>query len=133
MSEALRYEELLARIKALEARVLDLEAAQGDSLTETEALQAWEQFLLSAPIPAITRCWRDLETLDLHASIVGLSDAAKEKLRQSMTKNAWTLLEEEAALDATRHLAHAARLRVLRIVRQLEEMGELAVPREGVA
>jgi hypothetical protein len=133
MSEALRYEELLARIKALEARVLDLEAAQGDSLTETEALQEWEQFLLSAPIPAITRCWRDLETLDLHASIVGLSDAAKEKLRQSMTKNAWTLLEEEAALDATRHLAHAARLRVLRIVRQLEEMGELTLPREGVA
>lgn len=131
MSEALRYEDLLTRIKALEARVKDLEAEREPQLSEADALKDWDAFLIGAEVSSITRTWREVETPDLQASALGLSDAAKDKLRQSMTRNAWALLEEECAMKGTELRAHPARVRILRIVQQLQEMGEIPGEKRG--
>jgi len=127
MSEALRYEELLMRIKALEARVAELELKDGSALSEADALKQWEAFLTSAPVPTITRAWREFETGDLHAAAIGLSDAAKDKLRQSMSRNAWLMLEEELTAPGQELMAHSARVRILGLLRQLEAMGDVGV------
>ena len=118
MSEAALYEKLLMRLQALEP-------ASGAQLSDADALSRWEAFLLDADVNSITRSWREMETEDLYASSIGLSPAALAKLKQSMSKNAWSMLVEELRLRQPYYLAQGARARILHLLDQLEAMGEI--------
>ena len=118
MSEAALYEKLLMRLQALES-------ASGAQLSDADALSRWEAFLLDADVNSITRSWREMETEDLYASSIGLSPAALAKLKQSMSKNAWSMLIDELRLRQPYYLAQGARARILHLLDQLDEMGEI--------
>lgn len=122
--------QLLERVKALEDQVARLSGEVREPETPEAATQRVIEVMNDIDEKSLQRVLRQMAKADWAPTFFGLPRKAIEKLKASVSKNAWGELVENWRLELYSKYRHAEHRQFLNLIRQLEEMGEivLAVP-----
>lgn len=118
----------------LEEKLLESIQERNEELAERiKALMFVFEDLLQIDSKGIQRVLREVESKDLALALKAASDELKEHIKSNMSERAAEALEEEIELLGPVRVSDvdAAHGRIIEVVRQLDQAGEIMIQRQG--
>jgi flagellar motor switch protein FliG len=119
---------------SLEKELLEgIESRNADIATQIKSLMFVFEDLLLVDSRGIQRVLRDVDAKDLALALKAASDELKKHIRSNMSERAGQALEEEIEMLGPVRVkdVEAAHLRIVEIVRQLSDSGEIMIAGRG--
>ncbi len=110
-----------------------LEESDPDLAEEVKRLMFVFDDVMQLDNRTVQKVLTDVDTKDLALALKGASDEVKDHVLKNMSKRAKQTIEEEMEFMGPVRLKHTeeAQQKIVNVIRQLEEMGEIVVARGG--